>query len=417
MRQVSSQSVPYQFFIQAYLLIFSTEFLYALINPSYVQLFFDPHSPFAIGAQAHHTQSVMYGVFMMASQIAGLCANLIWGWASDKIGRKPVASISVVSVFITASFALWAAKSELLLLFIIGYIIGHLLYGMFPVVIASVSSAAYHHKKKLLWVGLLQFFTGAAFVLGPYIGGVIMSSTGNFIAPYYILLYASIPLIAIIFYFYRPNKYYTQPKTEKIKGGSITLLKQKRIVILVILLLLDQIAWGVFFQFVQPIAKLSFGFNVSEIGLLVSFIGLSLMCSALIFLPILQKFLSHHMLYILAILAMLISTLGISALSFVGNESLSIFVYLFSFLMAFGDMVMFSLLVVSFSGAVPANRQGLISGVLYTLAKGFGWGTAALFGGILMALGAEAVMLSASGILLICLIVYLLCAKSITAAS
>lgn len=412
MRQVSVE-VSYRFFLQAYGLILASEVLFALINPTYVQLFFDRHSPFVTAYHNEHQLSMLYGLFMMCSQIAGLCANIFWGWASDKIGRKPVAALAFIAVFIVALGAVWGANSRLLILFISGYILGQLLYGMFPVVIASVSSAAYHSRKKLLWIGLLQFFTGLAFVIGPYLGGLAMAKTHSFIAPYYLLLYVSLPVMLLIVRYYRPNRYYTQPKVNVLKAAVFNGLWQKKILILIILLLFDQVAWGIFFQFIQPIVKLDFGLSVTEIGFFVSFIGMALMCSSLVLLPILQKFMSHHALYILALLSMIFGCLGVAALSLLETHRYSALIYPLTFLVAFGDVVVFSLLVVGFSNAVPANRQGFIAGLLYTLAKGFGWGVAGVIGGIFMATSSPFVMGSAAMILALCLAFYLVVSPTI----
>ncbi len=410
MRQVSqsSENISYHFFLQAYLLIFSTEVLFALINPSYVQLFFDENSPFWLNITSQQQAGIYYGVFLLAGQIAGIIANVLWGIVSDYIGRKKVALISILAVLVTGVSALFSAYLHMIILFIMGYVLGQLLYGMFPVVIASISSAAHNDKRKLLWVGLLQFFTGLAFVIGPFVGSMIMVQSGSFISPYYVIAMISIVLIFIIWCCYQPEKYYQQQKAQNNMPFMQTvwrLLKQKKIAILIALLLLDQLAWGMYFQFIQPIAKLKLGFSVTQIGLLVSFIGLSLMLSALILLPILQRFLSHQKLFIIAILAMLVGALGAMFLAVYPTDH-QLMVYVVSFFMAFGDMVVFSLLVVGFSNAVEIRYQGFISGFLYTLAKGFGWGVSGVLGGVFMTINIAWSMGFASLCLLGLLIVF-----------
>ncbi|WP_440994289.1 MFS transporter [Cysteiniphilum litorale] len=411
MRQVSqsSQSISYRFFLQAYLLIFSTEVLFALINPSYVQLFFDEKSPFWFSIDSQQQAGIYYGLFLLTGQIAGIIANVLWGLVSDYIGRKKVAVISMLAVTVTGIGALFSAYLHMVILFIIGYVLGHLLYGMFPVVIASISSAAHNDKRKLLWVGLLQFFTGLAFVIGPFVGSVIMAQSNSFISPYYVITAISIILIFIIWCCYKPERYYQQQKVRKnipLMQTLWRLVKQRKIAILIVLLLLDQLAWGMYFQFIQPIAKLKLGFNVAQIGILVSFIGLSLMISALILLPILQRFLSYQTLFITAILAMLVGALGAMLLALYPTDH-QLLVYVVSFFMAFGDMVVFSLLVVGFSNAVEIHYQGFISGFLYTLAKGFGWGVSGVLGGVFMTINMAWSMGFASLCLLVLLIIFI----------
>lgn len=408
MRQVS-QNVSYRFFLQAYLLIFSTEFLFAFINPSYVQLFFDDKSPFWLTIGCQSEAGFYYGMFLLAGQFAGIMANVLWGIVSDFIGRRKVVFISILALALTGALTVFSAYVHYLELFILGSALGHLLYGMFPVVIASISSAAHHDKRKLLWIGLLQFFTGLAFVIGPFLGSLMMIWADSYIAPYYLVSVASVVLILFVWRCYAPDKYYQQQKidhTEKLFSAVYCLLKQKKIAILIALLLFDQLAWGMYFQFIQPLAKLKLGFSVSEIGFLVSFIGLSLMISALVLLPVLQRFLSHICLFIVAVLAMLIGTIGATLLA-IYPANVQAIAYIVSFFMAFGDMVVFSLLVVGFSNAVPVVYQGFISGVLYALAKGIGWGVAGVLGGVFMTINVAWAMGFASGSLFILLVIFL----------
>ncbi|MFZ9034620.1 MAG: MFS transporter [Francisellaceae bacterium] len=416
MRQVS-QNISPGFFIRAYLILFSTEFLWALANPSFVQLFFDEHSPFFGLAAGQNYRGVSYGLFMMLAQLAGIFANISWGFLSDRWGRKAIILMSFFGVFIAGISTLYSAQYHALLFFITGYVIGRLLYGMFPVIIATVNEAAYHDKRKLLWIGMMQFFTGFAFVAGPYLGTLMMTRfSAGFIAPYYALAIIPPILITICLAFLR-----FQPGSHRkinfmtALSQSLTLLKQKKITILTLLLLLDQFAWGTFFQFVQPIAKLSLGFSTHEIGLLVSFIGISLMISAMIILPILQKFIAHRHLFILAILLMLGGSLLLILIASDHSSKWMVMLYILTFLVACGDMMIFSLITVGFSNSVPITHQGMIAGVLYTLASGFGWGFAGLIGGILMTLSLSSVMAIASVSLIVLLVFYLKIGKAVFA--
>ena len=408
MRQVSEQNY-YLFFLQTYLLIFSTEILRGLINPTFVQIFFDHSSPFYQQLASHHINALAYGIFMMGGQVSGLLANLILGFFSDRWGRKPVILISIIAIFIIGISSIIANQIKLLNIFIIGYIIGHLFYGMFPVIIASVTSKAYQSRRKLVWIGFLQFFTGLAFVLGPTLGSILISRYHSFFAPYYVITLVSIILLLITWRYLIINqhgvKHSTLPVSKNVKQ-MLMLLQNKKIIILTVLLLLDQIAWGTYFQFIQPFVKLHLGFSTMDIGYLVSFIGISLMISALILLPLFQKLLSHYTLFIIALLSMFIGIIGLIYLTKSAIFNSYLIVYIMSFSVSFGDVVIFSLLVFHFTNIMPITNQGFISGLLYTLAQGFGWGFSAILGGYLMMFNLKWVMLFSAFIIIICLLVF-----------
>lgn len=376
MRQVSSS----RFFIQAFIILFSTELMMGMFNPSYVQLFFDQTSPFYVLTDQH---AIYYGFFMMLSQLAGLIANLLWGAVSDRYGRKVAIAFAYFGVLLMSLAVVMGAANQWLMFFICGYALGQFFYAIQPVMTGAVTQHTYASPNKVVWVGRLQFVFGFAFVVGPYIGSyLMMHSQLGFLAPFYVAIPLSIIAI-ILSSFYRES----QPKChDESQLSWWAHFKNPLLLWLVVFLLLNQLAWGTFFQFLQPIAKLQMSFSVEQIGLLVSLIGLSLMVSALLVLPFLRRFLSLVQTLLLGVILMLIGIIGIEWIAHYAIEMKGLFSIMVA-VVACGDMLIFSVLTVCFSNAIDIKAQGTIAGLIYTLGKGVSWAVAGVVGGYLMFYG------------------------------
>lgn len=402
MRQVSST----RFFMQAFIILFSTELMMGMFNPTYVQLFFDNSSPFYAITDQH---AIYYGVFMMLSQLAGLGANLFWGVLSDRYGRRVAIIFAYLGVVVMSFAVIIGASSGWLLFFIAGFACGQFFYAIQPVMTGAVTTHTYDHPNKVVWVGRLQFVFGFAFVVGPYFGGYLMANTKlGFLAPYYV----AIPLatVAVIL-----SAYYREPRrSQQVERVDLwASFKKTKIMWLIAFLLLNQLAWGTFFQFLQPIAKLKLDFTVEQIGMLVSLIGLSLMLSALFVLPLCRKFFSLVNIMLCGVALMLIGIVGIEWIATTATHLTSAFVCLVA-LVACGDMLIFSVLTVLFSNAIDIKAQGAIAGLIYTLGKGVSWAVAGVVGGYLMTYGVTtAVYLALVALIVLLVLAFALRAKII----
>ncbi|MFZ9034638.1 MAG: hypothetical protein ACO2ZM_00730 [Francisellaceae bacterium] len=127
----------------------------------------------------------------------------------------------------------------------------------------------------------------------------------------------------------------------------------------------------------------------------------------MIILPILQKFIAHRHLSIIAILLVLGGSLLLILIASLHSSKWMAVLYVQTFLVACGDMMIFSLITVDFSNSVPITHQGMIAGVLYTLSSGFSWSFTGLTGGVLMTLSLGLVMAISSVSLIILLVLYL----------
>jgi MFS family permease len=138
------------------------------VLPFYVQSF---------GASAF-TVTLLFAVFSFFSFFS---APLL-GALSDKIGRRPVLILSILSTAI--GWLVFAAAHSILFLFI-GRIIDGMAAGNFPIAQSYLLDIAKDEKEKTTNLGLIGAIFGVGFIIGPLLGGVLSAISLSF--PFWIV--------------------------------------------------------------------------------------------------------------------------------------------------------------------------------------------------------------------------------------
>ncbi len=133
------------------------------ILPFYVESF---------GASAF-VVTLLFAVFSFFSFFS---APLLGAW-SDKIGRRPVLIISILSTAI--GWLVFAAAGNIFFLFL-GRVIDGLAAGNFPIAQSYLLDIAKDEKEKTTNLGLIGAIFGVGFIVGPLIGGLLSSISLNF---------------------------------------------------------------------------------------------------------------------------------------------------------------------------------------------------------------------------------------------
>jgi DHA1 family tetracycline resistance protein-like MFS transporter len=134
------------------------------------------------------------------------------GALSDKIGRRPVLLVSILSTAL--GWFVFASAKNVLFLFI-GRIIDGLAAGNFPIAQSYLTDLAKDEKERTVNLGLIGAIFGVAFVIGPAIGGWLGSISHSL--PFWtVAVLASLNFI--LAYFNLPESH---PKIDKNKVVSI----------------------------------------------------------------------------------------------------------------------------------------------------------------------------------------------------
>jgi MFS transporter, DHA1 family, tetracycline resistance protein len=119
---------------------------------------------------------VVTALFAVYSFCSLLSAPVI-GVLSDKYGRRPMLIVSILST--SVGWFVFAAAPSILFLFI-GRIIDGLAAGNLPIAQSYFSDLAKDEKERTHNLGLIGMIFGVAFIIGPFLGGVLGAISHSF---------------------------------------------------------------------------------------------------------------------------------------------------------------------------------------------------------------------------------------------
>jgi DHA1 family tetracycline resistance protein-like MFS transporter len=112
--------------------------------------------------------TLLFAVFAFCSFIS----SPFLGALSDKIGRKPILIISIISTAV--GWLVFASAKSMFFLFI-GRIIDGMAAGNISIAQSSMVDIAKEHKERTQNIGMIGAAVGIGFVIGPLIGGLLSS--------------------------------------------------------------------------------------------------------------------------------------------------------------------------------------------------------------------------------------------------
>ncbi len=120
------------------------------------------------------------GLMLLAFAAAQLVMSPVAGWLADRIGRRPIILVALVS-FVLTNLLYLVAPTNAWIIAIRG-LGGALTAGLVPASMAMVGDVA-SDEERARWVGLVMGSYGVGFVLGPVFGGALYDWLG-FAAPF-----------------------------------------------------------------------------------------------------------------------------------------------------------------------------------------------------------------------------------------
>jgi DHA1 family tetracycline resistance protein-like MFS transporter len=279
------------------------------------------------------------------------------GALSDKIGRRPVLIISLLST--TIGWLIFAAANSVFFLFL-GRIIDGLAAGNFPIAQNYLLDIAKTEKEKTANLGLIGAIFGIGFIIGPMFGGLLGSFSLRL--PFYFVGFLAL-LNTIFAYFYLPETNHTR-REGKISLNPlvpiVSVIKQKIFLsgLLAIFFfgLAIAIQQSVFSLYVYQV----FGWGTFAVGLLMAGIGVLIAFNQGF---LLRKLIRSFRQDYLAIISLILLGIGFIFLGIGYLPFFLIGVLGITFGQSIGRVILTSLL----AKKADSSRQGELLGVLTSI--------------------------------------------------
>jgi MFS family permease len=355
--------------------------------PLLTLIFFDPHSRLFPASTPASIRSAYYGLCISLPFFINIFFAPVLSMLSDVYGRK---RILLIEIFGGVTFALGAALG--IMLGSIGLIfLSQLIRGAFsrtnPTALTIIGDVA-PPAKKLLYMSYLQFAVSSGATLGPFIGGYLADKffhTFNFALPFFVAAALAITNSLFTFFYMdetlrqRPSKTSYRAHFQSIKNVFLA----PAVLRISLILMLIQISWSTYYQFMPPTLKTLYGFNSHELGLFVGMIAFWLAVASSIGMKLLDQFFSLRQILTFAI-CLVLAGLAVTTIAIqYSMHSSSFLIWAGAIPIAAGDVLAYSCLTSMYSNVVAHAAQGKVMGVVF-IVTGTVWASTSILGGILM---------------------------------
>src|SRR3989338_1775507 len=382
------RQVPKYKLLPIFLIILFDEIGLTVGTPVLPSLCFDPKTRLFVITTSHAVRSMWYGILSGLPHVIAIAAAALLSIFSDYWGRKKILLLAAISVLIYCLFTAIGIFYGYLSFIILGGLISGLCARTEPIasaVVADHSTA----ERKLINMGYLQLFISIGAFIGPLIGGLFAErfffKQLNFSAPFILGTLFSIVTFLLV------NNYFKESYTPKKESNifcwhSFTNLLNKQTVAISILLILTQISWRTYYQFMPAVLKINLHANTLYIGVFVALISLYLSLAALFGLKWFSnwfdvKKIARLSVYVLFI-GLIVNAIATISSHHAWSKSL---LWIAALPIAAADVIVYCVITTLFSNAVSAENQGKIMGLNYMLVMSV-WAITGFAGGLLGAI-------------------------------
>ena len=354
--------------------------------PILALIFFDPLSHMFSDNITNAERSMLYGLCISIPHILNLIFTPILSFISDEYGRKKVLILGTAGA---ALFSLVAGLGVLYGLFILLFL-GLLIRGAFsrtnPIAQAVIGDLSEKHEK-VQNMGYLQGAISIGAFIGPMLGGYFahrfLFNTLNFSLPFFIAgIFAAISVFLTILMFKETHTKHTEKNSLKIFSikSFRKIFAYNGIWQISVILLLTQIGWSIYYQYIPPLLKLESNFSANHLGIFVGLIAVWLALATIFGIKFLQRFFTLEQMLTRSIYLVLIG-LVLTVIGFLTH--ITSLLWIAAIPTAVGDVISYSCLIAFYSNAVERSEQGKVMGICFIIVALI-WALTGLFGGLLM---------------------------------
>ncbi len=357
--------------------------------PILTLLFFDLQSHLFPPDTSHAVRSMWYGLCLAIPHIVNLIMTPILSALSDEFGRKKILLVGTLGALLFALTAALGIFFGLLSLLFLGRFIQGAFSRTNPIAQAVIGDIS-TRENKVRNMGYLQLSISLGAFIGPIIGGYFANqfyfSTLNFSAPYWIAsFFAGISCLLTLFFFKETHLIKNQPAVWNVfKLPSLKkVFFHPQVLRVSAILLLSQISWSMYYQFIPPILKTTLGFNAHSLGLFVGLVALWLALATGFGIKFLQEYFTLKEILFISLYLVLLG-LVLSVLFCVSpGKSYSLLIWIAAIPTAVGDVIAYSCLTTLYSDVVEKEEQGKVMGICFIVVALI-WSLTAMLGGVIM---------------------------------
>ncbi|MBS0349871.1 MAG: MFS transporter [Proteobacteria bacterium] len=362
-----------------------------LLTPLFAFVFLATNSPLFTPEISMARRSILFGVSLSCYKLGEVLANIIFTSLSDYYGRKLALYSTSLGLLLIGILGGGALMIHSPLLMITGIFLANFLNtnkAIGPAIMGDIAT----DRQRVRYMALIQSIIAAGACLGPIIGGHL-GEHPFWLPVAYLLPFAVVALLSVgnLYLVHsapetltcssKPSKHYSLMTTFK---DYLKLLQATQIRRLFLLLILCQISWSSYYEFIPPSLKNVFHYHPAKVGWFVGLIAFWLIIASSILIHGLVKVFNQRIiLWLSAFGVALGSVMSLIATQYPSHPWSIPLMWGSAIPIAAGDVVFFSLFTALLSIHAPPEQQGKAMGLTLIIAN-LVWSLSALIGGYLL---------------------------------
>jgi DHA1 family tetracycline resistance protein-like MFS transporter len=352
-------------------------------TPVLIFLCFDANSKLFAANVDHVSRSFWFGICAAAPSLIAIVTAPLLGFVSDQWGRKPILVIGTIGALLLCVFTTLSIVYSTVILLVIGFVVAGFCARTQPVALAVVGDLS-PPNRKIINMGYLQLSISIGASVGPLLGGYFAQryffKTLNFSMPYLIgMLITFFTVIVTVKYFRESYK----PLRNAIGKTNWRQLINPTVMRISIILILTQVSWRIYYQFIPPILKINFHYSATIVGMFLAITAIWLALAAAFGV----RWLSNYFTIVKLIKYLCYSELAglllaISGCIFNLGWLSQLLIWLSVIPVAISDVIIFCAISTLYSQAVSAQDQGKIMGFCFVIVSAV-WALTGFCGGLL----------------------------------
>lgn len=251
-----------------------------IIIPVIPALFFDPHTAIFDPAVSEAKRSILYGLLLASYPFMQFFGAPALGTLSDRFGRKPVLTISLLGTMVGYLLFGWAILNSNIWLLFVSRMLPGFTGGNISVILSAIADVSDEDSRTKNF-GLVGMAFGLGFILGPFLGGVLADdhvlSWFDHSTPFWFTAILTFLNILFVRFFFKETLVQRRESRMSFLTGfrNIALsftLPNLRVIFSVVLLL--SLGFTFFTQFFSVYLIKEFQFTELRIGKLYAWIGI-----------------------------------------------------------------------------------------------------------------------------------------------
>jgi DHA1 family tetracycline resistance protein-like MFS transporter len=348
-------------------------------------------------------RTMWYGLVIAVAHVGSIISTPIISTLSDIVGRKKMLLIASFSAFIFAVSCTAGVLLGSVALLFVGKLLGGMLSRTNSVAQAIIGDLS-SDDNKAVNMGYLQVVISIGAFFGPMIGGFFAKryffAEINYAMPYMIAAGFALLSILLTLFIFKETLDKPQSLGESLMSW-VEHLGNKRVWQISLLLIVTQLGWSTYYQYMPPLLKTNFHFHVHELGIFIGMVAFWLAIASGFGVKLLKRLFSLNTVAFISVGLMLLGALlTLLAALFASKHWAADLTWVAAIPMAMGDVIVYSVITALYSNAVGKEKQGSIMGLCFIIVPAT-WALTAFFGGVIATFQIDLPLYFSAGVLLI----------------